>query len=282
MKKALSYLKFGVVVSLSGSFSYIYNKSDRFFAGKFWSANTLGLYTFALELASIPTNKIVSLINQVSYAGFAKLQNDNENFNRFYLNVIKIISIIVVPLYVGLFFVGENAIRIFLNEKWFGMIFVFKGLCLVQIVSSLLAVNNYALTAKGNPYQSLVFNAVMTILLVPSFYFATKNGFKTILIPWFTVYIIMGIGLVFHTLKKLQISIFKYIFALKEATIAALIMSCVLHFERMIKFSFIVNFFHLDIVILVTLVLSGSVTYILSIWILDRTIIKRILSMLKP
>jgi len=280
MSSALSYLKFGVVVSLSGSFYYMYNKSDRFFAGKFWTPGTLGLYTFALELASMPTNKIVTLINQVSYAGFAKLQNDKEEFNRFYLNVVKLISIIVVPLYIGLYFVGENAIHIFLNEKWFGMIFVFKGLCIIQIVTSLLAVNNYALTAKGNPYQALVFNAILTITLVPSFYFATIKGFETILIPWFSVYLILSLGLVFHTLKKLNISISLYLSSLKIAFISVLSMSLALYLIKTVPTTFI-NFPGKEIFLLIIYILTGALVYLFSVWALDRTVILKLLKLFK-
>lgn len=280
MSRALSYLKFGVVVSLSSSFYYIYSKSDRFFAGKFWTPGSLGLYTFALELASMPTNKIVTLINQVSYAGFAKLQNDKEEFNRFYLNVVKLISIVVVPLYVGLYFVGENAIHIFLNEKWFGMVPIFKGLCLIQIITSLLAINNYALTAKGNPYQALVFNLLMTVFLVPSFYFATLSGFETILIPWFTVYTILGICLVLHTIKKLEITIWKYLSGLKIATIAALTMSAALFMVGKIKIN-VGNQLVNEATVMVIGISVGLLVYLVSLWILDKSIFGKIIQLFK-
>jgi teichuronic acid exporter len=270
-KSSISYLKFGITIALGGSFYYIYNKCDRFFAGKNWNAGSLGLYSFALELASVPTNKIVTIINQVSYAGFAKLQDQENEFNSFYLNIIKTISILVFPLYVGLFLVGEDIVKLFLNEKWFGMIFLFKGLCLVQILTSLIAVNNIALNAKGRPQRSLLFNIAMTVCLVPSFYFATKAGFKTILIPWFTVYIILAITLVLHTLKKLHIKLTTYLNVLKPSLIAVLLMTLAIKIIQLIPFHQI-NFQYIKITTLSINILTGALVYGLIIWLLDRTI----------
>ncbi len=278
-KSSISYLKFGITIAVGGSFYYIYNKCDRFFAGKNWNAGSLGLYSFALELASMPTNKIVTIINQVSYAGFAKLQDQEKEFNAFFLNIIKSISILVFPLYIGLFLVGEDVIRLFLNEKWFGMIFLFKGLCLVQIFTSLIAVNNYALNAKGRPQRTLLFNLSMTICLVPSFYFATKYGFKTILIPWFTIYFVLAILQVLHTLSKLKISIASYLTVLRPSVIAVVVMGIAVLLAELIPFS-LSHYANMKFIALSTKILIGGFVYIGIIALIDKTSLLKVKKMI--
>lgn len=220
-----AYLSFGIQIALGQSLFYVYDKSDRFFAGRAWNSSMLGLYSFALQLAKIPTEKIVVLINQVSYPVFAKFQSDKEKFNRFYLNVIRLTAAIVMPVFVGGFLVGEDLIRIVLNPKWYSMITVFKFLCLAQIITSLNAINNFVHAAQGRPQWGLFFNMIMSIFMPLSFYFAVQQDMNAILLPWFSSYFMICFMWVIITLKKLDIAVSSYIWALMHPITGTLAMS---------------------------------------------------------
>src|SRR2546425_5412650 len=57
-------LRFGVHVAGSRSMFYIFQKADKFIVGKVLGAGALGYYSFALDLASAPNDRIVAAANQ--------------------------------------------------------------------------------------------------------------------------------------------------------------------------------------------------------------------------
>lgn len=222
---AKPYLSFGIQVSIGESLFYLYDKSDKFFAGRAFNSNSLGLYSFALQLAKMPTEKIVVLINQVSFPVFAKLQKNKELFERYYLDILKITSTIVFPLFTGAYLLGEQLIRVLLNEKWYAMIVLFKFLSLAQIVTALNAINNFVHTAQGRPQWSMRFNLMMTMLMPLSFYFAVQYGLNAILVPWLTSYVLLCCTWIVITLRKVDIRVGMYVRTIVRPAVGSVMMA---------------------------------------------------------
>jgi O-antigen/teichoic acid export membrane protein len=222
------FISFGVVVALGRSLFYIQEKSDTFFAGRAWKSNLLGYYSFALQLAQIPTDRIVSLINNVSFPAFSKLQNDQNAFNKLYLNIAKVTAVVVFPLFLGGFILGGDLIKVILNPKWYPMITLFRFLCLSQILTGMNAINNFVHTAQGRPNWSLYYNGVSVVLMPISFYFAVKHGLNAIAIPWITTYLILCICWIFISINKFGIKTSRYVKNLMHPFCATVIMSAVL------------------------------------------------------
>jgi len=270
-----SYLGFGINVAAGRSFFYVYDKADRFFAGRAWSTQLLGYYSFALQLAKIPTEKIVSLINMVSFPAFSQFQGSPERFNSFYLNIIKVTMVIVLPIFVGGFMVGEDIVRILLDSKWLPIIPLFKYLCLAQIFVSLTALNNMVHIAQGRPMWSLYFNLICTIFMPISFYFATRHNLNSILIPWFTTYLAISCAWVMITLSKIGIRFLTYVKYLLKPVFAVIVMSfAILLFENLMSCTYQVN---VNIVLsLAVKIVIGAFFYIGYLYVFDKEIFLRL------
>lgn len=265
---AKSYLKFGIPVTIGGSLNYIYEKSDKFFAGRAWSSDMLGHYSFAKQLAQIPTDKIVTLINQVSFPAFSKMQYEKERFNKFYLNIVKITATIVLPLFVGAFLVGDSLVRLILNPQWYPMILVFRFLCLTEILTALNAVNNFVHAAQGRPSWSLFYNIIVVCFMPVSFYFAVQYGLSAIVIPWFTTYFIISIFWIIMTLNKIGIPINSYLRNIYKPIIGTVLMSMIV---ILIKYFIIFSCFQSNLIVSLTLqVFLGGTVYLLFLWFFDR------------
>jgi len=210
LKEVKPYLKFGLNVAGARSFRYIYTKSDRFFAGRILGAHILGYYSLALRLSRIPTDRIVSLIQQVSFPVFSKYQNDAVKFKNCYLKILKFISVIVFPIFIGSAFLADKIVLTLLGNKWLPMIFPFRILCLAQLVVSITTLNNLANNAQGRPHWSLYFNIMNTVFLPVSFYLACKHSINALAIPWITIFPSVCIAWTWITLKKIGISFFEY------------------------------------------------------------------------
>ena len=278
-KEIKEYLKFGLTISAGRSLYYIYDKSDKFFAGRVWSAGNLGLYSFSLQLAKIPTDKIATLINQVSFPAFSKLQNDKEKFNQFYLNIVNVTAAIILPVFVGLYLVGDEVVKTFLNEKWYPIISLFKILCLAQIVTSINAVNNFVHAAQGRPAWSLCFNMVMALVMPISFYLMinTKSLFS-ILIPWLTTYIIFNLLWIYITLKKIDIHVNRYLKTIWAPLSAVTAMAICLTLSDIYLFN---NFIGNTFLLLIIKSIIGGLIYIVWMYLFDRNLLSKLFLLLK-
>lgn len=277
---AKQFIQFGILVALGRSLFYAYEKSDRFFAGRAWPAQSLGLYSFALQLAVIPTDKIVPIINQVSYSAFAALQHEKERFNALYLNIARITATLVFPIFIGGFLVGEDLIRILLTEQWYPMIPLFRYLCLAQIFVAMAAVNGFVHTAQGRPGNNLAFNVVLVVFMPISFYFATRHGINAILVPWLTTYIVINIGWFIYTLRKIDIPMISYLESLKFPSLATAAMAAsVIVSDRVtgMTAAFTGNIY----ASLVVNVFAGASVYMLLLWKFDREHLRSIKSLIK-
>lgn len=270
-QEAKPYVIFGITTAISRSLFYIYDKSDMFLAGKFWTPKTLGYYAFAMQLSKLPTEKITVIINQVSFAAFSQLQNDKVEFNKLYLNIVKITMTIVLPLFIGGFLVSEELVHILLGPKWLSIIFIFKFLCLIQVITSLNAVNSFVHVAKGRPLWSLIYHAACAVFMPISFYFAVQYGINYMLIPWFTTYLLLCLIWIFVTIHAIDISKIDYLRSLAKPFFGTMLMVLsVVLIERLLMKVYINAEPYL--VFLISKMLIGGLSYLGYLWFFDRKI----------
>lgn len=275
-QQARSLIHFGSKVFLGRTLRYTNEKSDKFFAGRLWPSETLGIYGFALQLSQIPTEKITTIVNQVSYPVFSKLQDDMVEFRKFYLNVVKVTAVIVMPMFVGGYALGEDIIKILLNEKWYPMIGIFELLCLSQIATSLNAINSFVHYAQGRANWSLYFSIMLVVGMGVSFYLAAPYGLEGIIIPWFTSYILLCGVWTIVTIKKIGLNIRKYIKNIMPALIGTLMMfSGLMIMEYALKQYILVSY--TDALLLLTIkIAAGALIYVFYLWLFDRNIFEKI------
>jgi len=280
-KESKPYLSFGIAVALGRSLYYVQEKSDRFFAGRAWKADILGYYTFALEMAQIPTDKIVSVINNVSFSAFSKLQNDKEGFNKFYLNINKVTLTIVLPLFIGGFIVGDDIIRLFLNEKWYPIITIFRFLCLSQILTSLNAVNSFVHSAQGRPQWSLYYNIVSVIVMPISFYIAVKHGLNGIVVPWLSSYLVLSAGWIVISIRKIGISFSGYCSNVAHPFFASILMCIAVSLVHRQNYLFFLSGKMHSLLVLIVSILVGAIFFGGYFWFVDKKFLISLRSLIK-
>jgi len=224
------YLNFGIFVILASTFLYVFERSDEFFGGIYWSAATLGLYNFAILLARIPNNKLMSLIKQVSYPVFSIFQNEGDKFKQFYLNICKLLAIIIFPLYIGGSLTSKELITVLLDEKWYPIIPIFRVLCLSQIFLALSSINDAVNNSLARPSWPMFFHGACALVMSISFYFAAKHGINAMLIPWITFFPILCLCYIFVTSLKINVGLLDYLKNLAIPIIGSVVMGFVVFF----------------------------------------------------
>lgn len=276
-----SFLKFGLNVVGAQSLHYMNSKSDSFFGGKFLGANALGYYTMALHLSAIPLNKLVSLISSISFPVFSRYQHQYDNFNNFFLRLIKIIGSITIPVYFTGFLLADQLIPLVLGEKWLSIIYLFKILCIAQILVAITIPTMSANSAQGRPHWG-VYAGLIGLLIYPlSFYIASKHGLNAMVIPWITAVPIVRIAFTWITLRKLKISPAQYGKSLIHPILATACMISSLLLARGLLFMSDSILSGQKMQVLITMIVCAC-TYLFYCFVFQRSFVFSVLSLMKP
>lgn len=208
------FLKFGMNVAGARSLSYVFQKFDTFIVGRVLGLQALGYYAFAMELASLPTEKIVAVVNQISFPIISRFQTDLKKIQDFYLKTTRYQVLLLSPLFWAGALWGEEIIYAILGEKWAPIIFLFRIFCLSQLIFSMTAINGVVHKSMGHSHWLLYFHLLGIIMMPISIYWAAQIGLSATSIPWLTVYPLLCIGWTWVTLKKLKIAGSVYVFNL--------------------------------------------------------------------
>lgn len=254
------YVSFGIKVMVGGTISHSIRFVERFFTGRSWSVDQFGQFGFAKELSNLPTQRIVALINDVSFSGFAKLQDDLTRFKSMYLKIIKVTSTLVFPVFLGGFIIGDELIRVLLNEKWYPMITIFRFLCLTQIVVSINAINNSVHTALGKPDYVIIYNVFIFLSFIITYYLFLTPQLESILIPYFITFVVFNIGWIIFSLRKLKIPYLTYTKQIVHPLVASIIMGLVVFISD--KASDSIDLSISTLLLLITKVVLGLIAYI--------------------
>lgn len=151
--------------------------------------NNADLGTYKTGTTNI--NGIMSLITgsttPVLFSGLSKLKNDNENFLNVFFKMQRMVSIVLLPLGVGIFVFKDFAKTILLGTGWSGAATVIGHWAITSAI--MIVLGNYCsevYRAKGKPKLSFIAQICHLIFLIPIIYFSVNKGltFLVIIRSW--------------------------------------------------------------------------------------------------
>lgn len=268
-------LSFGGYLTGERLLWYFYTQADIFIIGKLLGRETLGLYSIAANLASIPMDKISGILNQVGMPAYSIIQNDFERVGSYFLKTIRLISILSFPILWGMSSIGSDIILIVLGEKWRAAILPFQLLTVIipfRMISSLMAP---AVMGVGRADISFKNVLLASIVMTLSFYLGSFFGIIGVCLGWIIVYPIVTAANLFRVSIVLKLKMRHIAGSISRPFWAAIIMYCGTAIYR-------VNSKSLEGTSerLIAEITIGAVLYLISILVLDRKIVCEIFGML--
>lgn len=150
-----------------------------FIVGRTLSAYYLGLYKTSITTVNSFLAIITSAIMSVMFVALSRCQNDDLEFNKVYFNFQRIISIISVPMGVGIFLFSDLVTLILLGEHWMEAS-TFLGLFALStnITVFIINISGNVYRSKGKPRVSFVAQMIYFAMLVPALHFSALAGYK--------------------------------------------------------------------------------------------------------
>lgn len=140
---------FGGFMLLSSIISSIYNELQSLLVGKFYSAADLGYVNQAKKLEGIPSGALSSVVTQVSFPVFSKLQDNVAALKNGLKKNIKSIQYINLPMMLLLVVIAEPLIELLYGERWLASVPYFQILCVSRFLGVIVPLNMSIISAKG-------------------------------------------------------------------------------------------------------------------------------------
>jgi len=205
---------------------YGYSNSDFFVAGKMLGSGPLGNYSLAWNLSHV-TDKLTTLVLQVTPPVLAKVQDDKSELRRYVVRISEAMALTVMPLMIGLALVAGDFVPVVLGRQWGQMVFPLQVLSAYAIVNVVLPLFAQVLNVTGHEAFGMRHN-ILQFLIMPCLFAigAYLDGVNGIVLAWVLGHPFLGLRLARYTLKTIDLSLARYfVDALGPSVVACLIMS---------------------------------------------------------
>ena len=161
----------GKWVTAYGFFNYLFENGDDAVVGKLLNTGALGVYQMAYKISTLPITEVSQVFMNVTFPYYSKLTREKEELKSIFIKTISIISLLVIPFGLLIFFFSKQIVLIILGDKWLAAVPVLKILSVFGIVRAIthpcyslfLAMKKQELITAA----TLVNIIVMAITLIP-------------------------------------------------------------------------------------------------------------------
>ncbi|MBK8784310.1 MAG: lipopolysaccharide biosynthesis protein [Anaerolineales bacterium] len=231
-----SIFAYGGGVVASNILSYILVNIDYLFVGYYLGAASLGVYTIAFRIPELLIVQFCSLVGKVIFPVYAKIKNESDVLNKAFLITMNYVSLVTVPIGLGLMLIAEPFVIAVFTDKWSEAIPVMRAISLYALFLSLGYNANHVYKAQGEISIMTTISTVRAVLLIPALWWATSQ-FKNIeMVGWIHAVIafIAGIINLIVASRLLKISPISIFITLRSSIVAGIFMAIVvlgvLHF----------------------------------------------------
>lgn len=151
-KASFKYLfKFGFYAWLVSIINYLKENIDYIVVSRLLGTYMLGLYEFAYRLPHIVLYRVSSPISSVLFPAFCEVQNDNEKLISIYVESVKYVLLVVLPVLFGMIAVSDILVKVLWGDKWLSIIRPLQILSLYAAFRNLFLPITSLFNSKSRP-----------------------------------------------------------------------------------------------------------------------------------
>ena len=255
-KTSLNYLwGYGSKLLASGLLNTIYANIYPIIIGKFYTAADLGQYTRANGYASIPSQSLTGVIQQVTFPVLSQIQEDNTRLATNYRRMLRFTVFIIFPVMIGMAALAHPLVIALVTDKWAQCVPYLQIICFAGMWYPVHAINLNLLQVKGRSDLFLRLEIIKKILITAVVFACVPFGIMGICYgAVFTSLACLAIN-TYYTGKLIHVGFFKQMKDMTPTLLASLAMGAIIYFAVMP--------FHGDVVKLAVGIPLGIAVYFL-------------------
>jgi PST family polysaccharide transporter len=265
---------FGINIVGGDFVDYLSVHSDDFLIGYFLGSTILGYYTLAYNLLIVMTDLLVSVPNAVIFPLFSRIQNEPARLKSVFYEVTQLQSIVAFPIFLGVLAVAPETVRFLYGDRWLASIPVVQLLMLVGLIRSASYIYSSIFRSGGKPSWRLGLWSLTAVLNVVGFLVVVRLGIVAVAASYvFVSYFLMPLYILMVR-KLINVSLLTLLAQYGPAVISSLAMIAVVFGIKYLLGD------SLTLAIrLILLCLTGGITYLLSLRILQPSLFAKMLEL---
>ena len=175
-KEWRSLAKFSIWTWINGIILTVRDQSSTFLIGHALGESSVGAYSVGIDLATLPTNELLSPFVRAGFPAFAAIRRNEGDAARAFLRMFGLAMFLTVPAAIGISAISDPMERLLLGPKWLAVIPIMQIFAVLTALTAAGAVSEVLLSAYGRlerMFGMYVFSAVLRllalVLLVPKF-----------------------------------------------------------------------------------------------------------------
>lgn len=165
---ARNLLRFGFPAMSSGIARYFSQHWDDWVVGRQLGTAALGFYSRAYDMTSRITFMFGNvLFGNVLMPSYAKVQDDPKRLERGYLKSTSLVLLTMVPMALGLLVLAHTIVLVLFGEKWLPMVVAWQIFSLYALTRPISANSSPLFMAVGKPGYNLQAVIVILVVMVP-------------------------------------------------------------------------------------------------------------------
>lgn len=268
---------YGVNMVAVNALGIILLNVDYLIIGRFLGATALGIYTLSFRLPELLIKQFSDIIARVVFPTYTKIQHDLPALRRGFWQTMRHVTLVTMPLGVGLALVARPFVLVVFSEKWIAAAPVLAIIALYTMVRSLTFNVGDVYKAQGKPGVITRLSFIKLAILLPALLWAVTGPGTLVAVAWVqTAVALLGTLLnlwVVGTLLNLSLT------RLLAAWRPALLGSSFLIPAVLLMLWLTSN--QAPLLQLIVTVLSGGLAYVAALWWLQRAIVVNIVQTLQ-
>jgi PST family polysaccharide transporter len=210
-------IRFSMNVGVSRLCWYLYSNADFMVAGRLLGQAPLGAYSLGWSMASVPVDKVSSLVLSVTPALFSAVSENLADLRRYVLTLTEGISLIAFPASVGLVLTANDFVAVALGSHWESAVLPLQILAAYMFVRCTSPLLVPVLNVLGQARIVTVNNVLTLLILPPAFVVGSRWGTAGIAAAWLVAHPIPLAILYVRTFRRMELSASSYLRSLWPA-----------------------------------------------------------------
>ena len=173
-----SMMRFGGTLTLNGLVLYVASNFEKVLLGRFWGAESLGIYGRAYQLIRIPTDNLNSAVGEVAFSALSRIQDDRSRLRSYFLKGYSLVLGFTVSITTACALFADDIVIVLLGPKWKEAAPIFRLLAPTMLIFAITNPLGWLLNSLGLVGRGLKIALVIAPLMVASYFVGLPYGPK--------------------------------------------------------------------------------------------------------
>ena len=210
---------------MAAATGYVSLNGDYFVVARYLGAASLGLYTRAYQLMSLPIRQVSNVITAVLFPAFAEIQSEPARLRRAYLGSVSVAALATFPLLTGVAVAAPEILRGILGPSWQGATVAVQVLCVGGFCKTIQALSSALTRAKGAVYLQAARNLLYAFAVIAASLIGKSWGIEGVAVAMVGAMVLMYLMMAHLGLKLVNTGWTRFFAAQRPAALLALLVA---------------------------------------------------------